>query len=207
MWSQADLPAPEMKTGRAARCCIADALPDMPAPEAGVIRKAAFRRVSGLMFLCLLPVLFSAGCGYTLAPDSPSVLGDGLKTLKIKGVDYPTLHPWLPNSIRSILRDEVGARNLAHWVDSGPADFTIQVNVLSFTNREWISSELDTTQLFASSMTMEAVLYSGGENREIWRSGKIRYSEYEEQVDEKALSASLLRQIIRRLCDEMRNTF
>jgi hypothetical protein len=159
------------------------------------------------MIFCLLPALVCAACGYNLAADSPSVLGDGLRTLKVKGVDYPTLQPWLPYSVRSILRDEIGARRLARWVDDGPADFTIQINILSFTNREWISSELDTTQLFASSMTVEAVLYSGDGNREVWRSGKIGYSEYEAQVDEKALSGSILRQIVRRLCDEMRYTF
>ncbi|MDR2669969.1 MAG: LPS assembly lipoprotein LptE [Desulfovibrio sp.] len=164
-------------------------------------------RIAALLLCCLLPASFCAGCGYTLATDSPSVLGDGLKTLKVKGVDYPTLHPWLPNTLRSLLRDEIGARRLARWVDSGPADFTIQINVLSFTNREWISSELDTTELFASSITLEAVVYSGAENREVWRSDKISYSEYEAQVDEKALSGSILKQIIRRLCDEMRNTF
>ncbi|MDR2605260.1 MAG: LPS assembly lipoprotein LptE [Desulfovibrio sp.] len=179
----------------------------MSFPKRKCFRKAAPRRTAALLLCCLLTAALCAGCGYTLATDSPSVLGDGNKTLKVKGVDFPTLHPWLPNTLRSILRDEIGARRLARWVDSGPADFTIQINVLSFTNREWISSELDTTQLFASSITLEAVVYSGAENREVWRSGKISYSEYEAQVDEKALSGSILKQIIRRLCDEMRNTF
>jgi hypothetical protein len=164
-------------------------------------------RLLPIFGLCLALTLFCAGCGYTLASDSPSVLGVGTKTLKIKGVDYPTLQPWLPNSIRSILRDEVGARYLAQWVDSGPADFEIQINVTSFTNRTWISSEVDTTQLFAATMTLEALLYSGTDNKEIWRSGAISYSEYEAQIDEKTASASIIRQIIRRLCDKMRNTF
>ncbi|MDR2799799.1 MAG: hypothetical protein LBB52_00850, partial [Desulfovibrio sp.] len=96
--------------------------------------KAKAARESGplpALGLCLALALFCAGCGYTLASDSPSVLGAGTKTLKVKGVDYPTLQPWLPNSIRSVLRDEVGARYLAQWVDSGPADFEIQINVIS----------------------------------------------------------------------------
>jgi hypothetical protein len=180
---------------------------DAPPPADGGSRQSAPRRAARALLCCLLAAFFCAGCGYTLAADSPSVLGDGLKTLKVKGVDYPTLHPWLPNTLRSILRDEVGARRLARWVDGGPADFTIQINVLSFTNREWISSELDTTELFASSITLEAILYSGAENREVWRSGKIGYSEYETRVDEKAIAGSILKQSIRRLCDEMRNTF
>ncbi|MDR0827237.1 MAG: LPS assembly lipoprotein LptE [Desulfovibrio sp.] len=156
---------------------------------------------------CLVAALFCAGCGYTLASDSPSVMGEGLKTLKVKGVDYPTLQPWLPNSIRSVLRDEVGARYLAQWVDSGPADYEIQINVTSFTNRSWISSEIDTTEIFASSMTIVAVLYSASDNKEVWRSRPISYSEYEREVDEKVVSTTIIRQIIRRLCDEMRNSF
>lgn len=149
-----------------------------------------------------------AGCaGYQLATESSSVLGDGSKTLKVKGVDYPTMHPWLPYAIRSRLRDEIGARYLAKWVDSGSADYEIQINVLSFTSRRWIRSEVDTSQLFDSTMTIEAILYEGSTNKEIWRSGKIAYSERMENVDDKALAGDLITQVVRMLADKMRNTF
>lgn len=159
---------------------------------------------------CLTLFLAAAvvcGCGYRMAGDSPSVIGDGSKTLKVKGVDYPTLHPWLPHSIRSKLRDEIGARHLARWVDSGPADYAIQINVISFSTRQWVRTELDTTQLFSTSMVLEAVIYDGSTNKEVWRSGQLSYSEYEEKSDEKAASGDIITQIIRQLADAMRRTF
>lgn len=172
-------------------------------PDKFLLRSGLFRfLVTGI----LLAVLCS-GCGYHLASSGTSVLGDGSKTLKVKGVDYPTLHPWLPNAIRSRLRDEVGARYLAKWVDSGSADYEIQINVTRFSTREWIRTKLDTTQIYATSLTIEAIIYDGSSNKEVWRSGPLSYTEYEEVTDEKAQSADLITQVIRELADKMRNAF
>ena len=165
----------------------------------------------------LLPALLASvlflgalldGCaGYKLATDTPSVVGDGSKTLKIKGVDYPTLQPWLPFAIRSRLRDEVNARYLAKWVDSGSADYEIQINVIAYTTRTWMRSELDTTILYDSTMTIEGIVYEGSTNREVWRSGKISYMDRLEKVDDKAVAEDLTTQLVRILVDRMRNTF
>jgi hypothetical protein len=163
-----------------------------------------------LFFLCFAffsGLMFSACAGYHLGTESPSVLGDGSRTLKIKDVDYPTLQPWLPYAIRSRLRDEVNARYLAKWVDSGSSDYTIQINVLSFTSRQWIRSELDTSLLYDSALTIEAVIYDGSSNKELWRSGKISYSEQLEKTDDHAIAADLVTQVIRMLADKLRNTF
>lgn len=157
--------------------------------------------------LCLLLLLLLPGCGYRLAADSPSVIGDGTRTLKVKGVDFPTLHPWLPYSIRSRLRDEIGARRLARWVDSGSADYEIQINVLYFRSNEYIRTEQDTTAMYDTSMAIQAIVYDGSTNKEIWRSKTLSYSEFEEYADEKIASADILTQIIRELADDMRKTF
>lgn len=160
--------------------------------------------------LLLCPLLLFAllgGCAYQLASSNASILGDGTKTLKVKGVDYPTMDPWLPNAIRSRLRDEIGARYLAKWVDSGSADYEIQINVTAFTSRRWIRTELDTTQMYSTNMTIVAILYDGSTNKEVWRSGSISYSEYEEQSDEKAASGNIIAQVMRKLADELRRTF
>lgn len=161
---------------------------------------------SVLILGCLLALCLSA-CGYQLASRSESILGDGTKTIKIKGIDYPTLHPWLPNSIRSSLRDEIGARYLARWVDSGSADYEIQINVESFTSREWIRTEWDTSQMFSISIVLSAVIYDGSTNKEVWNSGSLYYSEYEETSDERGASGNIITQICRRLADKMRETF
>ncbi len=157
--------------------------------------------------LAVFAVMALSGCGYRLASDTPSVLGDGSKTLKVKGIESPTLHPWLPYAIRSRLRDEIGARYLARWVDSGPADYEIQVNVINFTTSEWIRTEFDTSQLYSMQLTLEAIVYEGSGNKEIWRSGQISYSEYDERVDERAASGNIITQVIRKLADTMRQKF
>jgi hypothetical protein len=92
-------------------------------------------------------------------------------------------------------------------VDSGSADYEIQVNVLSFTSREWIRTEIDTTQLFRIQLTVEAILYDGSTNREVWRSGKISYSERQEEAEERIGAADIITQTVRQLVDAMRNTF
>lgn len=190
------------------------------APHGGVLRRIGRRQDSvGLpgtarpalpvivLLLLLVGTLLEGCAGYRLASETPSVLGDGKKTLKVKGVDYPTLHPWMPFAIRSRLRDEINARYLAQWVDSGSADYEIQINVISFTTRQWIRSELDTSLLYDSTMTIEAILYEGSTNKEVWRSGKIMYSERTEETDDKVMAGDLITQVMRMLADRMRNTF
>ena len=171
-------------------------------------RQGGAGRAAFFLCLILLSGLLLDGCaGYRLSTETPSVLGDGSKTLKVKGVDYPTLHPWLPYAIRSRLRDEVNSRYLAKWVDSGSADYAIQINVISFTTRQWMRSELDTTVLYDSTMTIEAIVYEGSTNKEVWRSGKIAYADRVEKADEQTMSGDLITQVIRLLADRMRNTF
>ena len=171
-------------------------------------RQAVTGRTAAFLFLVFLCGVILDGCaGYRLASETPSVLGDGGKTLKVKGVDYPTLQPWLPFAIRSRLRDEVNSRYLAKWVDSGSADYEIQINVISFTTRQWMRSELDTTVLYDSTMIIEAIIYEGSTNKEVWRSGKISYADRAEKADEKSMSGDLITQVMRMLADRMRNTF
>jgi hypothetical protein len=157
--------------------------------------------LAGLLLLTVL-----SGCaGYHLAADAPSIFGEGGKTLKIKGVDYPTLQPWLPYRIRSVLRDEVTARHLASWVDTGPADFEIQINVISYISREWMQDARDMTMLYATTLSLEGVVYNGSTNQEVWRSGRVFYSERTEQST--MASDTIIIQTIRQLVDQMRNKF
>ncbi|MDR2075979.1 MAG: DUF4136 domain-containing protein [Desulfovibrio sp.] len=161
-------------------------------------------RIPFLAGLLLLAIL--SGCaGYHLATDAPSIFGQDGKTLKMKGVDYPTLQAWLPYRIRSALRDEVTARHLASWVDSGPADFEIQVNIISYTSRQWMQDARSRTLLYSTTMTLEAIVYNGSTNKEVWRSGRVAYSENVEQPQTEV--DIVITQIIRLLVDKMRSTF
>ena len=158
------------------------------------------------MALCLL-CLLSSCAGYTMGADSPSVFGNGDKTLKVKDVDYPTLQPWLPYAIRSALRDEINARHMVQWVDSGAADYEIRIKVLSYTTREWMRDEIDRSVLYDASMVLEATVFDGSTNKEVWRSGQLYYSDRIEQANEQLAASDLVVQIVRQLADKMRNTF
>ena len=74
----------------------------------------------------LLVCLMLTGCGYVWrgqegSLSENSVLGNGSKTLKIKSVEQTSLYPWLTYQVRSLVRDDIHARNLAKWVDDGQA--------------------------------------------------------------------------------------
>ena len=164
-------------------------------------------RLGILLLFCATIILFCGCAGYRLAADSPSILGDGTRTLKIKEVDNPTLEAWLPHSIRSVLRDEIHARHLAQWVDESPADYEMTIKILAYTSREWLRDENDVALLFANNLTIEAIVYDGTTNREIWRSGAIAYSDVSETIGAKASAEEIIRQVARRLADKLRNTF
>lgn len=182
-------------------------LPPALPPRGARPRSPHSRSRAAVLLLFLLAACCLGGCGYQLATSGTSILGDGTATLKVKGVDNPTLYPWLPHAIRSRLRDEIGARYLAKWVDSGSADYEIQINIVRFTSREWIRSEVDTSQLYDINLTIEAILYEGSTNKEVWRSGHLSYAERAEQVDEKQASGDLITQVVRLLADKLRHTF
>lgn len=163
-----------------------------------------------LFALCVL-VLSLAGCGYGLGTDSPSVLAQPspgtLPTLKVKSVENPTLYPWLSYTIRSELRDEVAARGIARWVDSGRADYEISLKVDTFTFRSWLTNREDQTMLYEAAMTLEAFVYEGNTNVEVWRSGKTHYSQNYENVQERTAAGDLTREMMRRLLTTMRRAF
>ncbi len=167
--------------------------------------KPTFRAVFCLLLLSFL--LGTAGCGYRLASDMPTVMGDRTKTLKVKGIDHPTMYPWLTHALRSSLRDEINARNIAQWVDSGHADYEIQINVKSFTMREWMRNYDDVGILFDTSLTLEAVLYKSDGNKEVWRSGLLTYSDRVESAMGQLSAQPIITQVMRRLTDKLQNTF
>ena len=96
---------------------------------------------------------------------------------------------------------------MAVWVDSGPADYEIQIKVINFRTLETIRSKEDRTLLYSTTLSIEGIVYEGGSNREVWRSGYISYSEQLEAPDSKQISGDVIEQTIRKLADKMRSTF
>ena len=159
----------------------------------------------------LLGVLALAGCGYGFGAEGPSVLaspeGGGLPTIKFKSVESPTFHTWLPHIIRTELRDEIAARDLARWVDSGPADYELAIKVNRFTFRSWVADKDSNTMLYSASMSISGTVYRANSNAVVWSSGNIGYSQSYETVQERTAAADLTRELARRFATAMRQAF
>lgn len=171
-------------------------------------RRFSHRTAQIFFITCLLctGILLSA-CGYKLAADTPSILGDGTKTLKIKEVSNPTLEAWLPASVRSGLRDAINARHLAVWVDQGPADYEIKIDIKGYTSRETMSSRTDVAMLYDNRLAINATIYDGATNKVIWQSGEISYADRSEDRGRENSADDLIAQIMSRLTEKLRNTF
>lgn len=176
--------------------------------------RIAFRlreKTGGAVLLCLL-CLALGGCGYTLGSESASIFSkhsgsSQLPTLKVKDVDNPTLFSWLPYTLRNELREEIAARNLATWVDSGRADYEIELKIDSYTYRSSVYDPDDETLLYSATISVEATVYESGNNRVIWRSGRVSYSDSRESLEEKGAATYLVQNIARQLADRMRQAF
>ncbi|CAK7016663.1 MAG: hypothetical protein DELT_02263 [Desulfovibrio sp.] len=180
-------------------------LPTKLRQAAALFRNARLAALSVLAACCL------TACGYGFGADAETVLvpvTPGVTpTLKIKSVDNPTLYPWLAHVIRSEVRDEIAARKLAVWVDSGKADYELTIKVDSFLFRSWLTDKDDVTTLYSGSLTFEGILYKASTNEEIWRSGNIGYSQNYEQVQERTAASELTRELARRLASRMQQAF
>jgi hypothetical protein len=179
----------------------------------------------GLAALFVLPGLLS-GCGYGFTGGQATVLdsksraqqayfdGSGqaapllqqIHTLSIKSIDHHTLYPWLGQIIRSNLRDEISARKIAVWADSGVADYSLQVVVQAFTLRTSLSTAGDVSLLYDGNIRLTAIIYDSA-GVEVWRSGAISYSDTYDAYDERDVAEQLSAQAVKLLVSEMRNTF
>ena len=177
-------------------------------PEAAMIpQQNRFRRfVPLLCIFCLL-----AGCGYSWRGEEASratvsVLGDGSKTLKIRNIEQSTMYTWLPYMVRSLLRDDITARGLAQWRDSGEADFGLSLRVNSFQIRSYGQNKYKNI-LFTGTASMELILYDGQTNTEVWNSGALTYSDTFENANEEQAIQEILRMGVRRLVDRLQQRF
>ena len=160
----------------------------------------------GALAACLAALLLCGACGYGLSSDMPTVLGGSDATLRLAEVEQPTLYPWVGFTVRSAMRDEINARNLAAWVDYGSSDYTMHIKVNSFTMRGSVASSADETLLYTGSVSMSVTIYRTSDNAEIWRNS-VSYSDNFDNETEEEAARRLFIQASRRLADSMRNTF
>ena len=175
------------------------------------------RLYSSLLLLCLLAALIEGGCGYHLASRDQSVLSklsnstaqnDGeLPTIKIKGVNNPTLYVSLEHQLRAAFRDAIANRNIARWVDSGLADYELQINIIRYTLDGWGYARTGDSVLYKGNIAMEIIAYSGETNKEVWRSGPASLSFIYVTDNEMEAAYSLALEVAERLVDRMRSVF
>ena len=171
--------------------------------------KNIFTFVSLTFALC-----FVSACGYTLqgtkqgtsVSSRSSVLGSGNKTIAITKVAQSSLIPWIPYVLRTELHTEMNMRHLAKWTDADKADYTMEVELRSFETRAFISGDDDETLLNVVSAQLTVIIYDK-ENKVIWNSGSITYSENYENVREEEAIREILREIVYIVYDRMQNTF
>ncbi len=163
-----------------------------------------------MVFISYMAIIL-IGCGYVWQGQENfisknSVLGDGTKTLKITTVKENTLYSWLPYMIQAQFRNEITARKLATWVDSGSSDYSMIIEVYSFQIRS--SGEYKQHNLlFTATIKMEIIIYNGTTNTEIWRSGPVFYSENYEHANEEYAIKELVFVASRRCVDRLQQNF
>lgn len=171
------------------------------------MRRALLALLPALVCLALLV----SGCGYKLrgqedSTATHSVLGDGNSTLKFLDVEQPTVQTNLTYAVRSQLRDEINARHLAVWKDSGVADYGLSVRIDYFHIAAYGQSRSQNL-LYTASITIEFILSDGRTNTTSWRSGLISYSEQYSNVDEESAIREILQSAIRRGVDRLQQRF
>lgn len=171
--------------------------------QKSILSSAVFQSV----LLCLILMTALSGCGYSLTGLQPSILGNGNKTIKFKGVENPTLYLWLPSDIRDLVRDEIGSRCMARWVDTGDADWEIKIIVHRFELSGHGYARSGASLLYDGNMTMSAELYNGKSNTVAWSSGPISKSQVYEVPDEQSAVRELSKDLVYQLVDRMRIEF
>lgn len=126
----------------------------------------------------LAALLALAGCGYKLGAGGPDVLPQGQNTLALSKVDNPTLKTWLEPQLRADIRDELSARNIATWRDSGDSDFSMEIKILRYTESSYLTNEREETLKYVVDLRLEAKLFSSDEKLPVWESGPISVQEY-----------------------------
>ena len=178
------------------------------------------RRVcSSLLFVCLLAAFIEVGCGYRLASHDPTVLSKlsnsttaetnngELPTMKIKGINNPTLYVSLEHQLRAAFRDTIANRNIARWADFGLADYELQINIVSYSMEGWGYSRSGESVMYRAALIMEAIIYSGETNQEVWRSGPVSLSRTYDTDSEEEAAYSLALEVVERIVDRMRTVF
>ena len=157
-----------------------------------------------LAVLCLLLACCTlAGCGYRFAGEGPTLLGDGNSTLRISSVENPTMLPWLPQELRSRMRDEVNKRNLARWVDNGKTDYLMRIRIISFSLRSSVKDDDENTLLYSGQMTLEATITDGSTNAPVWTSNQVSVQRNFDEDTEDAAGRRTAEFAVRRLLDQL----
>lgn len=134
------------------------------------------------------------------------MLGNGSETLKAKSVEQTSFYPWLTYQVRSLIWDDINARNLVKWVDDEQADYILTVRIPSFKIHS-CGQYRNALQLYTTTISMEFIVYGGKASTEVWRSGPVYYEENHENANEESAIKSILEIAVRRCMDALQQHF
>ena len=106
-----------------------------------------------------------------------------------------------------MVRDEIGSRCMARWVDTGDADWEIKVIVHRFELSGHGYSRSGASLLYEGTMIMSAEVYNGKSNTVVWSSGPIAKTQVYEVADEQSAVRELSKDLVYQLVDRMRIEF
>lgn len=157
--------------------------------------------------VCLLATLTLTGCGYKFTNDHPSIFGDGTATMRIKEVDNTTVFPWINQTLRSQLYDEITDRNIAIMTASESADYEMVIKISKFTITSRVLGTKRETLEYTVELEFEATVYGGEETEVVWGSGKTSISRAYPTSDARFAGTQITKLLVESIADKMRDTF
>lgn len=166
-------------------------------------------RAARILPLLLALAALLGGCGYRFTGQSyaddenVSVLAPQYRDLAVARIENPTVEPWLEPRLRSLLRDELTRRRLAHWVERSRATALITVHVKQYTRSTALAGQQDQSLKLSTSITYSVRVRRAGDNLMLWDSGEQTQTESYYPGDADGADMRVTDLAVRRLADLM----
>ncbi|MCG8530799.1 MAG: LPS assembly lipoprotein LptE [Desulfovibrionales bacterium] len=169
-------------------------------PQCSIVSRTA-------TLICLLAALLLSGCGYTTTNSQPSLFGNGTSTMHIREVKNATIYPWLNQSLRTAMYDEITNRHIAVMSGSSSADYAMVLDIKKFSIRSRVLGTKDETLSYTVSLTFVADVYDNATKELVWTSNDATISRAYSTNDERTTGDEITALLAQKLADKMRNTF
>ena len=156
---------------------------------------------------CLLAALTLTGCGYKVTNSQTSIFGDGSSTMFIRNVNNSTVYPWITQSLRTVMYDELTDRNIVKMTDSEDADYKMDIDISKFSTRSRVLGVKDEVLEYTVNLTFVANVYDGKTNELKWTSNSVSISRAYPTNDERLAGEEITRLLVEKIADQLRSSF